>query len=253
MIWMGKDVGKHIAGWFAQVISRLGSASDIADQSHSAQILNRFALLSWKVEFYVICRGWQIAVDVASAMTFLHARGLVHLDIKTLNILLRVHTLFQQKIIPLLFVCVLGKETQSYEIMPIVSSAYLWRDVYEVKYLKWCNSNAKTCRVEEQKPSLEILDLREWFLMAIWPCKLLCQEPQPIVLLKSCKPNFRGDWGRKAEKISSEHLWVFSTWSVRRDHPLLWSCAIFNVQFFGSPTIANTENWRFAIWSKNFH
>lgn len=34
------------------------------------------------------CRGWKIAVDIASALVFLHTKGLVHLDIKSLNILL---------------------------------------------------------------------------------------------------------------------------------------------------------------------
>ena len=35
------------------------------------------------------CRGWQIAVDVASALVFLHSKGVVHLDCKSLNILLK--------------------------------------------------------------------------------------------------------------------------------------------------------------------
>ena len=35
-----------------------------------------------------LCRGWKIAMDIASALVFLHTKGLVHLDIKSLNILL---------------------------------------------------------------------------------------------------------------------------------------------------------------------
>lgn len=38
--------------------------------------------------FLGLCRGWKIAVDIASALVFLHTKGLVHLDIKSLNILL---------------------------------------------------------------------------------------------------------------------------------------------------------------------
>lgn len=37
-----------------------------------------------------VSRGWQIAVDVASALVFLHSKGLLHLDVKSLNILLKV-------------------------------------------------------------------------------------------------------------------------------------------------------------------
>lgn len=37
----------------------------------------------------VDCRGWKIALDVASALVFLHSKGLVHLDVKSLNILLK--------------------------------------------------------------------------------------------------------------------------------------------------------------------
>lgn len=35
------------------------------------------------------CRGWRIALDIASALVFLHSKGLVHLDVKSLNILLK--------------------------------------------------------------------------------------------------------------------------------------------------------------------
>ena len=37
----------------------------------------------------VTCRGWRIAVDIASALVFLHSKGLIHLDVKSLNILLK--------------------------------------------------------------------------------------------------------------------------------------------------------------------
>lgn len=39
--------------------------------------------------FYVICSGLEIALDVSAALTYLHAMRVVHLDVKSSNILLK--------------------------------------------------------------------------------------------------------------------------------------------------------------------